>query len=250
MRLACAWRGPDEPEQGGIGDVSSHCRAAAGRTGRLHPRGAQHAVGSRRGHPLLSGGLRQRAAPPSLYAALVRAVNDAAREVRLVDANVPRFVSLQVDVAWGRLQGTTTYIGAEQDFRDFAFVEWVGLSSYPYLAGFDEPSQLPDEWYVRPLGGRTLPSLITEGGWTSAAIATIRSTPEKQARWITRQQQLADRLRPRYLFQLTFADLSSRVFGTDARLQPFLRLGLVDTLLTPKPGLAAWDSLFARRYAP
>jgi hypothetical protein len=190
------------------------------------------------------------AAPPTLYAALVRVVNDAARDVRLVDANVPRFVSLQVDAAWGRLQGTTTYIGAEQDFRDFAFVEWVGLSSYPYLAGFDEPSQLPDEWYARPLGGRALPSLISEGGWTSGTAGTIRSTTEKQARWITRQQQLADRLRPRYLFQLVFTDLSSRVFGTDPRLQPFLRLGLVDTLLAAKPALAAWDSLFARRYVP
>jgi hypothetical protein len=33
-------------------------------------------------------------------------------------------------------------------------------------------------------------------------------------------------------------------------LLPFLRLGLVDTLLAPKPALAAWDSLFARRFQP
>jgi hypothetical protein len=187
------------------------------------------------------------AAPPALYAAIVRVVNDAARDVRTIDASVPRFVSLQVDVAWGRLQGTTTYIGAEQDYRDFAFVEWVGLSSYPYLAGFDQPAQLPDEWYVRPLGGRTLPTIITEGGWSSASNATIRSSLDTQARWITRQQQLADRLGPRFLFQLTFSDLASRTFGADPRLQPFLQLGMVDTLLAPKPALVAWDAMFARR---
>jgi hypothetical protein len=190
------------------------------------------------------------AAPASLYAAVVRATNDAAGDVRAIDARIPRFVSLQVETAWGRLQGTTTYVGAEQDFRDFAFAEWIGLSSYPYLANFDEPSQLPNDWYTRVLGGRALPTIITEGGWTSANVATLRSSPEKQARWITRQQQLVEPLRPRFLFQLVFSDLTSRTFGNDPRLLPFLRLGLVDTLLSPKPALAAWDSLFARRFQP
>jgi hypothetical protein len=188
------------------------------------------------------------AAPPVLYQAIVRAVNDAARDVRAIDPTLPRFITVQVDHAWGRLIPGDRYRGIDQDFRDFPFTEWLGFSSYPYLAGFTDPAEVPDDWYARPLAGRTLPTLITEGGWSSATAGAIRGTPERQAGWIRRHARLLDRLGPRYLFQLTYSDLTNRVFG-DPRLTPFLRLGLVDTSLAPKPALAVWDSLFARRLA-
>ncbi|MCU0647178.1 MAG: hypothetical protein MUF00_04245 [Gemmatimonadaceae bacterium] len=187
------------------------------------------------------------AAPAALYQAIVRVANDAAADVRAIDASMPRFITIQVEHAWGRLVGTNRYVGVEQDFRDFPFTEWVGLSSYPYLGRFDEPEQVPDDWYRRPLGGRTLPTVITEGGWSSGSNASFRSSPEKQARWLRRQGALADAIAPRYLFQLTFSDLTTRTFGNDPRLSPFLQLGVVDTTLAPKPALAVWDSLFARR---
>lgn len=184
------------------------------------------------------------AAPPALYSAIVGAANAAAADVRTIDATIPRFITVQVEHAWGRLAGTNRYAGVEQDFRDFPFTEWLGFSSYPYLGGFTEPSQVPDDWYTRPLGGRAIPTLVTEGGWSSANTAAVQSSPERQARWIHRQGELAARLKPRYLFQLMFTDLSPRVFGNEPRLLPFLRLGVVDTALVPKPALAAWDSLY------
>ena len=188
------------------------------------------------------------AASSSVYAAVVQMTNDAARDVRTDAPSLPLFVSIQVETAWGRLQGTNQYIGAEQDFRDFPFTQWLGLSSYPYLGGFSEPADMPDDWYLRPLGGRTLPTVITEGGWTSANTGTVVSSAAKQARWISRQMQLADKINANFLFQLEFADLDLVAFGrqNDPQLLPFARLGLVDPTLVPKPALAAWDSAFAR----
>ena len=206
---------------------------------RYHPAGIGLAVETN---------LIRDAAPPALYGAIVTAANAAAADVRGIDATIPRFITVQVEHAWGRLAGTNRYVGVEQDFRDFPFVEWLGLSSYPYLGGFTEPSEVPDDWYTRPLGGRRLPTLVTEGGWSSATTATFQSSPQRQARWIHRQGELAALLTPRYVFQLTFTDLSSRVFVSDARLLPFLRLGMVDTALAPKPALAAWDSLYGKTW--
>lgn len=188
------------------------------------------------------------AAPARVYQAVVQMTNDAARDAKTDAPSLPLFVSIQVETAWGRLQGTTQYIGVEQDFRDFPFTQWLGLSSYPYLGGFTTPEQVPDDWYARPLNGRTIPTVITEGGWTSANTGAVISSPALQARWITRQMQLADRLAPNYVFQLEFADLDLAAFGlqNDPRLLPFARLGLTDTTLGAKPALAVWDAVFAR----
>ena len=189
------------------------------------------------------------AAPPRVYAAVVQMTNDAAREVRADAPTLPLFITIQVETAWGRLQGTTTYLGVEQDFRDFPFTQWLGLSSYPYLGGWTEPEQVPDDWYSRPLGGRTMPTVVTEGGWTSANTGTVVSSATKQARWITRQMQLADKFAPNYVFQLEFADLDLVAFGmqNNPQILPFARIGLVDMTLAPKPALAVWDSVFARK---
>jgi hypothetical protein len=192
------------------------------------------------------------AAPASVYQAVAKMTADAARDVRTDAPTLPMFITINVETAWGRLQGTNQYIGVEQDFRDFPFSQWLGLSSYPYLAGYAEPSQVPDDWYSRPLNGRSIPTVITEGGWTSAGTGTLASTPEKQSRWIARQMQLADAFKPRYVFQLAFTDLDLAAFGrpNDPQLTPFARLGLVDAALTAKPALAIWDSTFARRRTP
>jgi hypothetical protein len=192
------------------------------------------------------------AAPSRVYQALIQMTADAARDVRADAPALPLFVSIQVETAWGRLQGTNQYIGVEQDFRDFPFTQWLGLSSYPYLGRFDEPEQVPNDWYTRPLNGRNIPTVVTEGGWTSANTGTVTSSPAKQARWITRQMALADLLAPRYVFQLQFTDLDLVAFNrqNDPQLLPFARLGLVDFSLQAKPALAAWDSAFARRRTP
>ena len=60
--------------------------------------------------------------------------------------------------------------------------------------------------------------------------------------------QLADRVPARYVFQLLFADIDLIAFQAqfDPKVLPFARMGMVDSVLAPKPALAAWDSVFAR----
>ena len=186
------------------------------------------------------------AAPRAVYDALRTMVNATAQALGGQQARARLSVSVQVDVAWGRLQGTNQFIGIAEDRADFPFVRALGLSSYPFLAGFTEPEQVPLNYYARL--ATDLPMIIMEGGWTSVAVANITSSPEKQARWIARQWQLADEARLAGVYQITFTDIdvSSYPVPPGSILPLFAHLGLVDTELSPKPALAVWDRAFER----
>jgi hypothetical protein len=195
--------------------------------------------------------LNRAAAPARVYNALVRMVNDAAIDVKALSTRPPLYVSVQVETAWGRLGGPGVYAGIERDLRDFAFIEALGLSSYPYLGGFSEPDQVPIEYYARLGSGHSLPMLVVEGGWASASVGPVQSNVEKQVRWIRRQMQLLDEARAIAAFQLTFTDLDIASFPQPVPeiLPLFATLGLVDAQLRAKPALAVWDSAFARPIA-
>lgn len=188
------------------------------------------------------------AASPAVYVAVRQVANDAAADVRARDSIVKLSVSVQVDYAWGRFDGSG-YRGVATDFADFPFIQELGLSSYPYLGGFTDPDSIPAGYYSRLAAGRTIPMMVTEGGWTSASLDSIViSSQEKQRRYIFRQTQLLDSARAIALFQLTFTDLDlSSIHPPPGSILPlFARLGLVDINLSPKLALAAWDGMFAR----
>lgn len=190
-------------------------------------------------------------APQPVYDALVRMTNDAASDLRARGVTTPLYVSVQVEAAWGRLVGAGSgkFIGIDDDLRDFPFVGALGLSSYPYLAGFADPDDVPADYYSRVIGVRTLPVLVVEGGWTSASVPGLESSPGEQARYIRRHVDLLDGVRAAAVFQLTFTDLdiASIPQPPGSILPLFAALGMVDTQLHPKPALAVWDSVFARR---
>jgi hypothetical protein len=190
------------------------------------------------------------AAPRAVYDAVVKMTNDAAADLRARNITTPLYVSVQVEVAWGRLGvgGTPTYVGVDEDVRDFPFVSALGLSSYPFLAGFTKPEDLPNDYYSRIPGTRSLPLMVVEGGWTSVALGTLQSSPEMQARYVRRQAELLDAAKAIGVFQLTFTDLDLSAFPQPpgSILSLFATLGMVDTQLKPKPALVVWDSLFAR----
>ena len=190
-------------------------------------------------------------APPTLYASLKQMVNAAAADLQLAASTAKRYISVQVDVAWGWGQANTAYAGVEQDFVDFPFMQALGLSSYPYFV-YADPDQVPLDYYSRLPNGRTLPTMVVEGGWTSATAGTIGSSPEEQARYIGRQARMLDSARARAVFQLTFTDLDipSLNLPPGSILPLFASLGLVDTELRPKAALTVWDSLFAIRREP
>jgi hypothetical protein len=183
----------------------------------------------------------------SIYGAVVATANDAAADVRAVDATVPLNVSVQVETAWGALQGTGVYEGIATDLADFPFVQEIGLSSYAYLGGFAEPDSVPLDYFARIGQEASLPVLVVEGGWTSESVGPATSTPEKQARWIRRQFALLDSARAVAVFQLTFADFDLSAFPPPLppNLGLFVYLGLVDEDLVAKPALAVWDSAYA-----
>jgi len=186
------------------------------------------------------------ASPAPLYAAVRQVANDAAADVRSRDASVRLYVSVQVEVAWGALGGGV-YQGIATDLADFPFVQELGLSSYPYFT-LPEPEQLPLDYYSRLVLGTSLPVMVVEGGWTSASVGSITSSPDKQARYLRRQVQLLDQARAIAVFQLTFTDLdlTGVTLPPGSNLPLFAALGVVDANLAPKPALAVWDSAYAR----
>ena len=185
--------------------------------------------------------------PPALYAAVRQVANDAAADVRAGDPAVKLSVSVQVDYAWG--EGSNgAFQGVATDFADFPFIQELGLSSYPYLAGIKAPEDVPLDYYSRLAEGRSVPVMVTEGGWTSASLGTVTSSPDAQRRYVVRQMQVLDRARALAVFQLTFTDLelAAITLPPGSILPLFAHLGLVDVGLQPKPALAAWDDAFAR----
>jgi len=190
-------------------------------------------------------------APPSLYTALVEMVNAAEIDLRFALSDAIRYVSVQVDAAWGRAGQGNVYQGVERDFADFSFMRALGLSSYPYFV-FPDPEDIPLDYYSRLPNGRALPVMVVEGGWTSGTAGPIVSSPNEQARYLRRQAMMLDSARAQAVFQLTFTDLdvASLNLPPGSILPLFALLGLVDTELRPKAALAVWDSLFALRRAP
>lgn len=190
-------------------------------------------------------------APPALYDAVRQVANDAAADVRAVDASVRLFVSVQVEVAWGRLVPPFTFVGIGQDRADFPFLQALGLSSYPYLGGWAQPADLPLDYYARLVAASPVPTLVVEGGWTSEPVVGIPSSPATQSEYLRKQATLLDEAGSIGVFQLTFTDIDTMSFpvppGTS--VTPFAFLGLVDVNLSPKPSLAEWDRIFGRRLA-
>jgi hypothetical protein len=99
------------------------------------------------------------AAPDSVYLALVAMTNATAAQLAGLGPGPNLFVSVQVEVAWGRLLPGGGYVGIAQDLTDFPFGEALGLSSY-YL-GFDPE---PTAHYARIRAESALPVLVVEGG--------------------------------------------------------------------------------------
>lgn len=194
--------------------------------------------------------IRLAAAGP-VYSAVVTMVNAAAEEQLALSTTSKLMVSVQVETAWGRLQGDDIYQGIAQDRIDFPFLDALGLSSYPYLGGFATPEEIPDDYYTRLTLDAPLPVVVLEGGWPSVSVG-VASSRALQADYIHRHAELLDQANAAGLFQITFTDLDLSTFPPpiDVNLAPFAHLGLVDSALGPKPALASWDSVYDRPYRP
>ena len=187
------------------------------------------------------------AAPAALYQGMVQVANAAAADLAAASPHPKLFVSVQVEVAWGKLVGTP-FQGIDTDFADFPFVETIGLSSYPYL-GWSDPADIPDDYYSRLMQGHALPMMVVEGGWASASYPGFTTSPGRQAAYFRRQAALLTAIGAVGWLQLAPTDLDVTAFPAEVRAQiaPFATLGVYDANLLPKPALAVWDSVFTLR---
>lgn len=188
--------------------------------------------------------IRLAAEDPDVYPAVVAMVRAAEAALVAQRSRAARMVSVQVETAWGGLQGTGTFVGISQDRSDFPFIALLGLSSYPYLGGIAQPSALPDDYYARLVDAPRIPVMVLEGGWPSVDVAGVTSTPALQADYIRRQAALLERADGRGVFQITFTDLDVARFPPG--VESFAANGLVDLNLAPKAALAAWDEVHRR----
>jgi hypothetical protein len=194
------------------------------------------------------------AASPSLYAALRSLARSAADSLGALHARRPAlprpvlYSSVQVETAWGRLGGGGTYQGVATDLADFPYAQVLGLSSYPYLGGFADPEAVPLDYYSRIASEAMKPVMVVEGGWASASFSTYTTSPAEQARYVRRHAEMLDAAHAVGWLSLEFADLAVSLWPppVNPTIRYFTALGVVDSALTPKPALAAWDSLFAR----
>jgi len=188
---------------------------------------------------------------PAVYGAMVKMTNAAAADVRSLGGKQPHlYASIQADVAWGPPPGA--YQGAETDFHDFPFNEVLALSSYPYFV-YSDAAQIPLDYYTRIANGRTIPIMVVEGGWTSAAVGSVQSSPAKQAAYLRRQEKLLDSAKAVAVFELNFSDIDLSAYQPlpiGSTLPLFASLGFVNAGLVPKPALATHDSILSRPLKP
>lgn len=191
------------------------------------------------------------AAPASIYNGVKSAVTATAAALRK-KGNTRRGISIQADQAWGWLSPDHTFRGIQQDLIDFPFIEGLGISSYPYF-GFDDPDNIPSDYYSRLVQGTNVPVHISEGGWTTSQFVfnnvTINGTTDKQRRYLYKHAELLGTVRTEAWFQIPFTDILVSALPSEIpdNIVYFSSLGLVDTTLTAKPALSAWDDIHQRK---
>ncbi|HTQ10441.1 MAG TPA: hypothetical protein VMI31_10245 [Fimbriimonadaceae bacterium] len=186
--------------------------------------------------------------PDKTNDAMVAMCAEAAKRVKQVSPETILYVSVQAEWAWGRLGGVGgDYKGCEEIFKDFPFIQALGVSSYPAF-GWGDPKQLPIDYFRRLLGGRSLPVLMVEGGWPSTDVPGAKSDQDKEARWLKRLFAILDDCHASFVGLLMYTDLDlPHIPELKGTIMPmFATMGLVDIDYKPKPAMAIWDEAFRR----
>jgi hypothetical protein len=196
------------------------------------------------------------AAPSSIYQGVKIAANGAAQALKQRKSSAKISVSVQAETAWGRLQRTNQYIGVEQDFTDFPFIEELGISSYPYF-GYNNPDDIPNNYYTQLLNNRNLTVYVAEGGWATTSFTapnafSVNGSEEVQGRYFRKHHTILNHTKALAWFQLVFTDIdvSALPSQVDPSIVNFASLGLVTTNFTPKSSFKVWDSLYALQRKP
>ena len=184
---------------------------------------------------------------PELNAVITDLINTLAPQVRQISPQTQVFVSFQADQANGRL-GQTGGIDHFALIDDYD-IDALGLSSYPVFA-FDDPSEIPADYFDAFDAATDLPLLFVEGGWSSEDVPWSSGTPAQQIVFFQHYEQLLDAVNAEVWVMLTCADLDVASFGLDAEttagLSNFAFMGIVGPDLKRKPSYEEWEGIFAR----
>lgn len=184
---------------------------------------------------------------PELNAEITDLINTLAPQIRQISPGTQVFVSFQADQANGRL-GQTGGIDHFALIGDYD-IDALGLSSYPVFA-FNDPSEVPTDYFGAFDAATDLPLLFVEGGWSSQNVPWSSGSPTQQVAFFRRYEELLDAVGAEVWVMLTFADLDVDSFGLDpertAGLSNFAFMGIVDSDLRRKPAYAEWERIFAR----
>ena len=182
-----------------------------------------------------------------LNAEITDMINTLSPQIREISPATSVFVSFQADQAHGRL-GQTGGIDHFALISDYD-IDALGLSSYPVF-GFDDPSDIPTDYFQAFDDATELPLLFVEGGWSSEDVPWSTGTPAQQVEFFVRYEALLDAVSAEVWVMLTFADLDIAAWGLDPErttgLSNFASMGIVDENLQRKPSYAEWERIFMR----
>ena len=182
-----------------------------------------------------------------LNAEITDMINTLAPQVRAISPGTRIFVSFQADQANGRL-GSTGGVNHFTLIADYD-IDALGLSSYPVFA-FDDPSEIPADYFAAFDEATELPLLFVEGGWSSANVPWSTGSSVQQVEFFQRYEELLDAVGAEVWVMLTFADLDLAGWGLTpdraAGLSNFASMGIVDSNLVRKPSYAEWARIFMR----
>lgn len=189
------------------------------------------------------------------YDVLRDMANTLAPQLRQLSPASKVFVSFQVDDAWELPPFPPTGVDQFAMARDFD-IDVMGVSSYPGVS-FDDPADIPVDYYRRLAVASGKPLIQVEGGWSSADTAVFGpSTPALEAAYFRRLFELLGGVNAELVALLTLADLdlASPLWTVppdrlDA-LRNFASMGIVDSHLQPKLAYGEWKSVHDRPLAP
>ena len=188
----------------------------------------------------------------TLYASVRALVNELAPQVRQASPGTRVFVSFQADEANGangRVDPLIDHMALIDDFD----MDALGLSSYPGFF-FDDPADVPADYFARFDDATTLPLLMVEGGWSSEDVPLGEGSPAQQVAFLRRYEELLDGVDAEAWVMLGFTDLDIGSLGLPpdraAGLSNFARMGLLDIHLERKPAYAEWARIHDRPYRP
>ncbi len=176
-------------------------------------------------------------ASPADYASFKAFFAEVAAAVKQASPETKVFTVFQLERLRGLRGGL--YGGADNPavndwalLSDFPDADLLAFTTYPCIV-YRDPSDIPADYYTAEITQHTSkPIAYTEAGWFRVGVARWESTPEEQARFVSRYLELTKPLNPGLL-------VWSFLYDQDAG-EPFSSMGLLGKDDSTSPAWEAW----------